>query len=199
MSSTINIHVREQEKNSLEQTTGTPAKGFVVAQAMSGVSSVLDKLDSFTDCLYTEGGLVPNSIIFCTDKGIIIEIIDAKIDVTKKNTLTEVALINRAGKVKERIQADDYTVTVKGSLIAGQGRFPYPELVLLNQILGDTRSINVANVYLFSFGITKLALKNAEFKQSEAKGFNAMPFTLTFVSDKNYNFLEEDLAQTGEA
>jgi hypothetical protein len=101
--------------------------------------------------------------------------------------------VNRVGKVKERIQADDYIVKISGNLCMNEsGKFPYDLMKQLNGILSSAHSIYVANRYLDIFDITQLAFKNASFNQSTLKYFNVMPFTLDFVSDMDYNFLVED-------
>ena len=68
-------------------------------------------------------------------------------------------------------------------------KFPYRDLYLLNQILNGAKSIQVASVYLCIFDIDKLVFKSASFDQEKLKHFNVMPFTLSFVSDKDYDFL----------
>jgi hypothetical protein len=62
----------------------------------------------------------------------------------------------------------------------------------LNGILSSADSIYVASRYLDIFDITQLAFKNADFNQSGLKYFNVLPFTLTFESDMDYNFLIEE-------
>ncbi|MDR1729950.1 MAG: DUF6046 domain-containing protein [Prevotellaceae bacterium] len=192
MSSLINIHIPKHAAKELEYNALKVAKevgSTIRTKIYDGlISPALDRLDDFTDQLRADGGLNENNVVLCTNRGVLIEFIDAKIDVTKQHTLVETALVSRGGKVKERIQADDYIVKISGSLMSERDRFPYQDLVLLNQILNEARSINVASVYLYAFGITKLALKTADFKQSELKAFNVMPFTLNFVSDRDYSF-----------
>jgi hypothetical protein len=122
-----------------------------------------------------------------------IHIIGARIDVKKKNTIVATPLVNRAGKVKERIQQDDYTVKISGNLYTNQSdKFPYELLKQLNTILTSANSIYVASAFLDIFGIARLALKEADFNQSILKHFNVMPFTLNFDSDMDYNFLIDE-------
>ncbi|MBR4688881.1 MAG: hypothetical protein IKO90_00285 [Bacteroidales bacterium] len=52
--------------------------------------------------------------------------------------------------------------------------------------------MEIASPYLEAFGICKVVLKQAEFKQSNLKYFNVMPFELTMASDMDYIFLVED-------
>ena len=184
----ININFKQAAGNVGNNALNAAARFGIGAVSMRIFDAIASPIDSFIDCLRTEGGLSTNNVILCTDKGIAIEFIDAKIDVKKQNTLIETTLVNRSGKVRERIQADDYIVKIAGNLIGGCDRFPYSALVLLNKILNEARSISVASAYLYAFGITRLALKSADFKQSDLKAFNAMPFLLEFVSDRNYGF-----------
>ena len=197
MSSLINIHIPKQAAKKLNFAAFSPVAqisktaGAIRTQLYDSlVTPALDLFDSFTDRLFTDGGLHENNVVLCTNKGVLIEFINAKIDVTKQNAaFVATSVVNRAGKVKEYLQADDYKVKITGDLIGNRNKFPYPYLVLLNQILNEGKSINVASVYLYAFGITKLAFDKAEFKQSGLTYFNALPFELNFVSDRDYNFL----------
>jgi hypothetical protein len=122
-----------------------------------------------------------------------IHIIGARIDVKKQNTIVATPLVNRAGKVKERIQENDYEVTISGNLYTDESdKFPYKLLLQLNTILTSANSIYVASAFLDIFEIAKLAFKEADFNQSTLKFFNVMPFTLKFDSDRDYNFLVDE-------
>jgi hypothetical protein len=101
--------------------------------------------------------------------------------------------VNRVGKVKERIQEDDYKVKIFGNLCMNEsGKFPFEMLKQLNGILSGANSIYVASRYLDIFDITQLTFTDADFNQSTLRYFNVMPFTLNFISDMDYNFLVED-------
>jgi len=52
--------------------------------------------------------------------------------------------------------------------------------------------MEVASPCLEAFGICKVILKSADFKQSNLKYFNVMPFELSLISDTDYNFLVEE-------
>lgn len=145
--------------------------------------------DNYSDKLRTVGSQYDNNLILKSSDGTQIEFIDAKIDVTRQNKIVETSLVYRSGKVKELIQKDDYNITVKGNLIGDKDKFPYVLLDRLLSILEEPESFDVANVYLESFGICKVVLKDVKFNQGEQKFLNAMPFTLTLVSDEDYNFL----------
>ncbi|MDR1544845.1 MAG: DUF6046 domain-containing protein [Prevotellaceae bacterium] len=116
----------------------------------------------------------------------------AKINVQKQNKVVQTELINRAGTVKEFIQEQDYNVSITGQLFAENSNFfPYDELDLLNMILTTSTHIKVASRYLSLFGVNKLVLKSANFDQNNLQYFNVMPFSLSFVSDMDYDFLVE--------
>jgi hypothetical protein len=72
------------------------------------------------------------------------------------------------------------------------GKFPFEMLKQLNGILSSANSIYVASRYLDIFAITQLAFMDADFNQSTLSYFNVMPFTLSFISDMDYNFLVEE-------
>lgn len=133
-----------------------------------------------------------NELILKSDDGTIIYLIGVEIDVTQKNKIVATQLVNRIGKVKERIQREDYEVKVYGNLIGEQGKFPHEDLKLLVRILNSTSSISCSSAYLDIFGIYKLVLTQAKFDQKGLKYFNTLPIELTFDSDEDYNFLVEE-------
>ncbi len=191
MSSLINIHIPERSG----LPTGKEARYFAsnVLNTAIRIGSMLPNpgvFDFYRNRLRTDGGLKDNNIVLRTDQRSEIEFINAKIDITKKNTIKEEAiLVSRSGKVKERIQADDYTIKISGSLMGEWDNFPHRDLYLLNQILNEAKSIEAASAYLCIFNIEKLVFKTATFDQSKLNYFNIMPFELNFVSDTDYDFL----------
>ena len=84
------------------------------------------------------------------------------------------------------------TITVKGNLIGERNKFPYDALHKLEIILNEEKSFEAKSVLLEAFGIDWVVLKTANFEQKDLKYFNTLPFTLTFESDYNYNFLLEE-------
>lgn len=133
-----------------------------------------------------------NELILKSDDGTTIYLIGVEIDVKQKNNVVSTQLINRSGKVKERIQREDYEVTVYGNLIGGRDKFPHEDLKTLVTILNSTSNISCSSAYLDIFGINKLVMKDAKFNQKGLKYFNTLPFELTFESDEDYVFLVED-------
>ena len=134
-----------------------------------------------------------NNIQLKTSDGTITELIGVKIHVTMNNKIAETAVVSRAGKVKEYIRRDDYKVTVNGDLVRDREQaFPYAMMEDLIARLSQEDSIEVSSRYLDLFGISQLVLQNANFKQVDQKYLNVMPFTLTFASDTDYDFLVEE-------
>ncbi|MDY0324189.1 MAG: DUF6046 domain-containing protein, partial [Candidatus Carbobacillus sp.] len=118
-----------------------------------------------------------------------IELIDVKIKVTQSNTIVSTALVNRRGSVKEYIQANDYKIYIKGSVIADSiNAFPINEMVTLKKILELAGTVTVHSKYLELFGITKMALISVDYDQTTSNYANALSFIINFVSDEDYSF-----------
>ncbi len=118
-----------------------------------------------------------------------IELIDVKIKVTQSNTIVSTALVNRRGSVKEYIQANDYKIYIKGSVIADSiNAFPINEVVTLKKILELAGTVTVHSKYLELFGITKMALISVDYDQTTSNYANALSFIINFVSDEDYSF-----------
>lgn len=125
---------------------------------------------------------------------IAIEFDCVKIDVTRENTIKEESIIKRSGTIKEYIQHKDYVVVVSGNLRTNSKlQFPTSELRQLADFLEQYKTFSVANVYIESFGISKLVLTKLEFKQEDMRYFNVLPFKLEMKSDTNYDFLVEEM------
>ena len=144
---------------------------------------------SFDDRLINDGDTDENGVILRTDTNVEIKFVNALMDIAKNSDIKSTALVNRTGTVKERIQEKDYTISIKGSLMGEKDMFPHGELQLLNQILSETKSISIASRYTRIFDINKMVFKTANFNQSTWVHFNVMPFTITFDSDMDYDFL----------
>lgn len=199
-----NIIIRVPNNKELVYTAANLVNTAAQAAATTGIAYAKQGLysgalatepivfDYYTDKLRTQGAQYDNNLILRSSNGTQIEFMDAIIDVTQANIVKSTSLINRAGSVKEFIQKDDYNITIKGNLICDRDKFPYGLLNTLLTILDQPESFEVANVYLETFGICNMILKDAKFEQSTIKYMNAMPFTLTFTSDEDYNFLIED-------
>ena len=171
---------------------------FGMAKAREGwykaaVGSEPIVFDTYFDLLRTDGSRYDNNLLLRTaDMKTVIEIIDARIDVTHQNDIKSTSVLGRTGSVKEFIQKKDYSIQVKGNLIGDRNKFPYDALHQLEIILNEEKSFEAKSVLLETFGVSWVVLKKAVFAQSELKHFNAMPFTLDFESDETYNFLVEE-------
>ncbi len=168
-----------------------------VAAAKSGIYSAALAtapvvFDDYTDLLKIDGVNSDNSLILKNANNTQIALIGVKIDVTKANKIVETSLVNREGKVKEFIQADDYTVKITGNLFGDRNKFPLEALQQLLEVLRPNQNMEVASPYLEAFGICKVVLKQAQFNQSNLRHFNVMPFELLMASDTEYKFLVED-------
>ena len=151
---------------------------------------VLDSIDdAFNNQYYNNDSKNPKVILFAESFRTPFVISGAKVNITKSNDVKSTTLVGRRGSVKELIQAKDYAVTIEGTLIGAEQKFPYAELALLNKVLNEPKSILVASNYLAMFGIFRLAFKSTEFKVTDARdSVNTLPYTLVFESDYTYDF-----------
>ncbi|MGI6078577.1 MAG: DUF6046 domain-containing protein, partial [Fastidiosipilaceae bacterium] len=134
---------------------------------------------------------------------------NVKIDVVKENNIVKTIIAGNRdkscakGRIKEYIQAEDYKVKVSFTLFAqdrkGVGRmstnrnFPFDGIKALNSVLDKIGTFDVDtanNNYLNRcFGISKLVFEKCDFNQSSMKYKNAMPISIDFLSDEDYDFL----------
>lgn len=116
--------------------------------------------------------------------------LDSMMDVTQSFTIVETALTGRKGSVKEYIQAQDYVITLTGSLsVNAPLAFPITALRELNELFNAPQTYKVANVMLNEgYGIDKVVVTKAEFKQSENYKLNVLPYTIELKSDEDYDF-----------
>jgi len=141
------------------------------------------------------GGAVRNVLILRNQANDVqIVFYDVKIRVNRRNTIIETPLAGRTGSVKEYIQAQDYDISVSGSLISDHRiKFPLAELRAVVELLHKAETFTLANVYLESFGISKVVLKSADYDQQSQQFVNVLPFSFNFVSDEDY---ELELTET---
>lgn len=118
---------------------------------------------------------------------------DVKMKVTQAKTIKETALTGRTGTIKEYIQAKDYQVITKGTIISQKPNgFPIEQLRGVVELMKLPVALEVASAYLQqAYGITRLVLKSADYDQQTGKYINTLPFTFTFVSDEDYELLVE--------
>ncbi len=121
------------------------------------------------------------------DRVLRIELIDVKCRVNQSNTIVSTALVGRRGSVKEYIQANDYRVDIRGSVVANsQNAFPLEDVITLKKILATPGRIRVYSKLLQLFEITHMVYQSGDYDQDSARYVNAMPFSFQFLSDDDY-------------
>lgn len=127
--------------------------------------------------------------------GVLVYLWDVKIDTTFENTIVKTPLTKRRGTVKEHISAKDYSFTLSGSLINdSQYGFPIEELKEFVKMFELEDNISVTNVFINSFGVTKVVLESATIPQSSSKYVNAVNFNLRLTSDEDIELrIKEDV------
>jgi len=126
------------------------------------------------------------------DNSVEIELMVVDVKASPSNTIVRTALIGRQGTVKEFIQANDYKVSISGSVYTdSRDSFPLYELKALDKILKLEKQVQVANVFLQLLGITKLVFESGDYIPSK-KHVNAFDFTLNFISDEDYDLYVEE-------
>ena len=131
-----------------------------------------------------------NEIKLKTGSGIEIQFVDARCNVMTGNNIVSQKITGRDGTVKELVNADDIKITISGNLISDSpNEFPLDMLRRLVSILASEDTVTVESILLNDvYGVTKIVLKKAIYNQSEAKYNNALPFSLEFESDTDYDF-----------
>jgi len=108
--------------------------------------------------------------------------VDPLIELGQKKEIVETKIVGRKGIVKEMINLSDYSISIKGLIVSGDGTFPDEEVELLKRIceVGATLSVNSK---LFNiFGITNMVIYEATFQPIQ--GFpDTQPFEITAVAD----------------
>jgi len=134
---------------------------------------------------FLQGGIPVNNLILKNKNNEFIEFVDAKIRVTKQNTIIETALVNRKGTIKEYIAARDYEIGIRGNIMVSENCYPTFEIGEINRFLSDPEEFDVVNTYLGTFGIAKVVFKTGDFDQQGQKFFNVLPFDFRFTSDND--------------
>ncbi len=121
------------------------------------------------------------------DQVLRIELIDVGIRVNDSNTIVSTPLVGRKGTVKEYIQANDYRIDIRGSIIANsQNAFPINDVITLKKILKTPGRIRIYSKLLQLFEITHMVYQNGDYDQDSARYVNALPFSFQFLSDDDY-------------
>lgn len=202
------VKVIYKKPSSLERAGINAANAALLAGKTTAISFVksqaydrnLDAADALTDdemlsidgrkSPYENGAgdVVRNVLVLMSyDKEIQLVFTDVQIKVSQRNTIVETPLTGRRGSIKEYIQAEDYAIKVKGSLINGkQSAFPFYQLQSLVRLLRQTETFKVNNKYLEAFDVFEVALKKADFNQDQQQFMNVLPFELDLISDERY-------------
>ncbi len=172
---------------------GAASQGVRINLYQANFSPVA-KTDELKPRLLFEGFTpVENIIILQNSEGTTVELYGAKLNITRTNNIVSTQLVNRAGAVKEFIQRKDYTIDITGNLIADTtDHFPIDELQQLQELFAVDEKYKIANTFANSFDIGRVVLTKALFKQQDQKYINVLPFSLTFDSDEDYDFLIEE-------
>lgn len=179
--------------NAARQAAATAASFAVRSEAYMAGNPPVPASYTDDERLRIPGGVSDNEVAVSTQDGVEIRITDAVIKVEQTKKILSTALLNRNGTVKEYIQDGDYTVTVSGSIIGEQGKFPYAELNdVIVPIMERAESLKMSSRYTDAFGISEVVLTKATFDQNQMRLFNVLPFALEFLSDRNYEFLVEE-------
>ena len=188
------VIILDNAANAARQAAVTEAS-FVVRSAgyQASLQGLQDDLTD-NDRLRVPDAVADNEVVLSAlDGDLQIRITDAVIKVEQSKSIVTTKLVNRGGTVKEYVQNGDYEITVEGSLIGEQGKFPYDDLNnVLISLIEKVENLRMASAYTDAFGITEVVLKKATFDQNQMKLFNVMPFRLEFSSDTSYDFLVEE-------
>lgn len=110
----------------------------------------------------------------------------ATIRVQGSKTIVRTAVSERIGTVKEMFQVGDYVFTIKGVLIAPQGKaFPDDDIYNLRQLFESTDHVLLKNALSDMFLDTTryVCITDLEFPEVEGKSLRMRPFQLTCESD----------------
>lgn len=202
----INVYYRKP--SALERYAGNAARAVDYAARNTGIQYIRGDLyardmlrpgEELTadDMLSLDGRISPQigsagdtarNVLILDNGEIQMAFFDAKIKVTQSNTIVETALTGRKGTVKEYIQAKDYVIDVKGNIIADKrAAFPLEAVGILRNILETPANFNVANVLLNkAFDVNKVVCKTVDFDMQSQNYMNAVSYTLTLISDEDY-------------
>ena len=188
------VMILDNAANAVRQAAVTEASFMARSEGYkASLQSLSDDLTD-NDRLRVPDAVADNEVMLSTmDGGLQIRITDALIKVKQSKSIVTTKLVNRSGTVKEYVQNGDYEITIDGSLIGEQGKFPYDDLNnILIPLIEKVENLRMASAYTDAFGITEVVLKEATFDQNQMRLFNVMPFRLVFSSDGNYEFLVEE-------
>jgi len=175
------------------ETTGSwllRSKLYSLRLASNSLPSHSDTLElktragsNYKNMRFLVGDVPANNIIFGDKNNNIIEFVNAKIRVTKENTIVKTALVSRSGTIKEYIAAKDYVIDISGDIITNSNLYPVEEMEKVNEFLNSPEEFYVSNVFLDVLNICKVVFESGDFDQQSQKYFNVLPFKFKFTSD----------------
>lgn len=140
---------------------------------------------NYSGMKFLVGDIPVNNLILKNKNNDLIEFVDAKIRVTKQNTIIETPVTGRVGTVKEYIAAKDYEISIAGNIMVSTNSYPMLQAAAINEFLSSPESFEVANVYLENLNITNVVFKSGTFNQQGQTFINVLPFDFNFLSDND--------------
>jgi hypothetical protein len=184
-----------QSANAANQAAllGLDAASYAIRQSRyaAGLSRQIEILTLNDELKNNPDAEVNNLLLVYKKRGLLVEFDDVKIGVKKENQIKSTEIVHRDGTVKEYITAKDYAIKLSGTIRTDtSGKFPYREMQQLMNILSAADMIEVTNIYLNDiFLVYDMVFESGDFDQNAIKYMNVMPYSLTFKSDTEYDFL----------
>jgi len=178
----INLAIQQKRKH------GSKDYGLTPAHIWSSELATLKKKypdRDYRNMPFLVGDIPANNIILKNSRNELIEFVNAKIRVTKENTIIPTALVNRRGAIKEYITAKDYVINIAGDIMVGDNSYPAYEAGEVNSFLDEPEEFDIVNVLLEELGISKVVFNSGDFDQQGQKFFNILPFKFQFTSDND--------------
>lgn len=188
------IRIIIPSRTGVESAMVSAIKGKLYQTALSDI--VIETTNE--EKLLNVGSNVINEVVLHENvnpqSGISVIFDDCKIDVVLDKKIVATELVDKNGKVKEYIYTKDYVITLKGTIRnEGVQGFPYEDLWFLQQILAINKKLYISSKLLNGiYDITQVVVEKANFMQNSMQYFNVMPYTITLMSDMDYDFLVED-------
>lgn len=121
-----------------------------------------------------------------------ITLIHTLITVELQNTIVTTPVQGRRGTVKEYISAQDYIVTLSGSITRDEtSKYPIDDVIDLVEMIEKEDRIEVVSEYLSIWHIQYLVMDRYTFPQYEGRQ-NQQMFDIRFISDKDIQLLIEE-------
>jgi len=107
------------------------------------------------------------------------------IEVNRQHTIVSTPLQGRDGTVKEYISAQDWAITVRGSVQTQDlEKYPLAEVRKIVRMMSKGERIDVISEYLALFDIHSMVLESDNYPQADGQQ-NIQNFELRFLSDKD--------------